>query len=296
MDSTGAGTVGEDDRATPTTSPGPAVEIVLPVFDEERRLEEGVRGLHAYLATATLGDVVVTIADNGSTDRTGSIGRHLVAALPGIRMVRLEEKGRGRALRAVWSESSAAVVAYMDIDLSTGLDAFPPLVQPLLDGVADVAVGTRLAPGSRVDRSLVREVLSRGYNGLVQGLLRSRVSDAQCGFKAVRREVLPPLLSRIVDDAWFFDTELVVTAERLGLRIEQVPVTWVENSDSRVHLLRTSLRDLQGIARLLRTPAPVGMTVAPGPSADRPDDHIAEVTTERTPTPPSTGRPTCPRT
>jgi glycosyltransferase involved in cell wall biosynthesis len=267
-----------DHRTVPASGPEPTLEVVLPVFDEERRLEAGVRGLHAYLSTVDLGQVVVTIADNGSTDRTGLIGRQLVDTVDGVRMVRLEEKGRGRALRATWSESTAAVVAYMDIDLSTDLEAFLPLVKPLLDGTADLSVGTRLAPTSRVERSLTRQVLSRGYNHLVHGVLRSRVSDAQCGFKAVRREVLPALLSRVVDNAWFFDTELVVTAERLGLRIEQVPVTWVENADSRVHLVATALSDLQGIVRLLRTPVPSAMDIPADPTDGQPRHRVSPTT------------------
>ena len=238
----------------------PAVEVVLPVYNEERRLEAGVRGLRAHLdaldAPVTGSEVRVTIADNGSTDRTTAIARQLADTLPGVDLVRLERKGRGRALRAVWSGSAAPVVAYMDIDLSTELDAFGPLVAPLLDGSADLVVGTRLAPDSQVARSLRREVLSRGYNALVHLVLRSRVSDAQCGFKAARREVLGTLLPVVADDAWFFDTELLVAAERLGLRIREVPVTWVEDGDSTVHLLRTSLLDLQGIARLALHPVP----------------------------------------
>jgi glycosyltransferase involved in cell wall biosynthesis len=268
------------DGTVPSSGPEPTIEVVLPVFDEERRLEAGVRGLHTFLSTVDLGRVVVTIADNGSTDRTGAIGRDLVDSLDGVRMVRLEEKGRGRALRAVWSESSAAVVAYMDIDLSTDLDAFVPLVQPLLDGTADLSAGTRLARESQVERSLTRQVLSRGYNQLVQGLLRSQVSDAQCGFKAVRREVLPALLSRVVDNAWFFDTELLITAERLGLRIEQVPVAWVENADSRVRLVATSLRDLQGIGRLLRTPVPSVMDVLAAPAAGQSRQRVSPTVSE----------------
>jgi len=148
------------------------------------------------------------------------------------------------------------VVAYMDVDLSTDLEAFGPLVAPLLDGSSDLVVGTRLAPGARVERSFRREALSRGYNALVHLVLRSRVSDAQCGFKAARREVVDTLLPLVADEAWFFDTELLVDAQRLGLRIREVPVTWVEDGDSTVRVLRTAALDLQGIVRLARHPVP----------------------------------------
>ena len=247
------------DRGAPpgrTPGPAPVIEVVLPVFDEERRLEAGVRGLRRHLDDVVDVPTLVTIADNGSTDATPAIGATLVDELTGVRMVRLEEKGRGRALRAVWSASLAPVVAYMDIDLSTGLDAFGPLVGPLIDGTADLMVGTRLAPGSTVDRGLRREVLSRGYNRLLHLILGSGVSDAQCGFKAVRRPVIRELLPLVADNGWFFDTELLVAADRRGFRIGEVPVTWVENTDSRVRLVKTALRDLQGIARLARHPVP----------------------------------------
>jgi len=198
----------------------------------------------------------VTIVDNGSSDRTAGIARQLADTLTGVGVLHLERPGRGRALRTAWSRSAAPVVAYMDIDLSTELSALGPLVAPLLDGSADLTVGTRLAPGSRVSRSLRRETLSRGYNSLLRLVLRTRVSDAQCGFKAVRRGVLDSLLPLVADDGWFFDTELLVAAERLGLRIHEVPVTWVEDGDSTVRLVRTSLLDLQGIGRLARHPVP----------------------------------------
>jgi glycosyltransferase involved in cell wall biosynthesis len=243
--------------------------VVLPVFDEERRLESGVRGLRSYLDGAFGRRALVTIVDNGSTDATPVIGRRLVDEIDGVDMVRIEEKGRGRALRTAWSASRSPVVAYMDIDLSTGLDAFGPLVTPLLDGSRDLMVGTRLARGSTVVRSLRREALSRGYNRLVHLTLGLTVSDAQCGFKAARREAVEHLLPLVADDGWFFDTELLVAARRRGFRIGEVPVTWVENTDSRVHLWRTTVRDLEGIARLARHPVP-RWDVAATPTAPEP--------------------------
>ena len=164
--------------------------------------------------------------------------------------MRLSEKGRGRALRRVWSRSEADVVAYMDVDLSTGLEALLPLVAPLISGHSDLAIGTRLARGSRVVRGPRREVISRIYNRLLHLTLRSRFSDAQCGFKAGRAEAVKALLPQIEDQAWFFDTELLVRAERSGLRIHEVPVDWVDDPDSRVDIARTALDDLRGIARL----------------------------------------------
>lgn len=230
----------------------PVLDLAVPVFNEERDLEPSVRRLHAHLRETFPYTFRITIADNASTDATPDIAARLAAELPEVAWIRLAEKGRGRALRAAWSGSSAPVVAYLDVDLSTGLTALLPLVAPLLSGHSDLAVGTRLAPGSRVVRGPRREVISRCYNVLLRCTLSVGFSDAQCGFKAVRREAAEQLLPLVRDSAWFFDTELLVVAERAGLRIHEVPVDWVDDPDSRVALLSTALADLRGIARLGR--------------------------------------------
>jgi putative flippase GtrA len=230
----------------------PTVDIVVPVHNEAEGLEPSVRRLHAYLTERFPLDWVVTIADNASTDRTWGIACRLAAELPGVRAVHLDRKGRGRALRTTWATSEARVVAYMDVDLSTDLDALLPLVAPLVSGHSDVAIGTRLAPAARVVRGPRREAISRAYNLLVRTVLRVGFSDAQCGFKAVRADTARSLLVDIEDDGWFFDTELLVLAERRGLRIHEVPVDWVDDPDSRVDVIRTATADLRGIARVAR--------------------------------------------
>ena len=211
--------------------PSPLIELVVPVYNEERVLADSVERLCAHLASFPYA-VRVTIADNASTDATYAVARDLADRLPGVRVVRLEEKGRGRALKAVWSQSDADVLAYCDVDLSTDLAALLPLVAPLVTGHSDVAIGTRLARGSRVVRGPKREVISRCYNLLLHVALRVRVSDAQCGFKAISAEAARTLLPRVRDDAWFFDTELLVLAEAAGMRIHEVPVDWVDDPDS----------------------------------------------------------------
>ncbi len=180
-----------------------------------------------------------------------TIADHLAATLPRVQTIRLDRKGRGRALRAAWSKSTASVVAYMDVDLATGLDALLPLVAPLLSGHSDLAIGTRLAPGAHVVRGARREFISRSYNILLRSTLRSACTDAQCGFKAMRREAAAELLPLVDDDEWFFDTEVLITAQRIGLRIHEVPVDWVDDADSRVEVLHTALMDLRGVWRLL---------------------------------------------
>jgi putative flippase GtrA len=192
----------------------------------------------------------VTIADNGSTDATWAIATGLARELADVRAVHMDLPGRGRALRAIWSESDAEVLAYMDVDLSTDLNALMPLVAPLLSGHSDLAIGTRLARGSRVIRGPKRELISRGYNMLLRTCMGARFSDAQCGFKAIRRDQARALLPLTQDTGWFFDTELLVLAERAGLRIHEVPVDWIDDLDSRVDIIATALGDLRGMARL----------------------------------------------
>jgi glycosyltransferase involved in cell wall biosynthesis len=226
------------------------VEVTVPVYNEEKVLAESVRKLHAYLTANLPFHFVITIADNASTDTTFAIARRMEAELPRVRAVHLDRKGRGLALRHVWGTSAADVVAYMDADLSTGLEAFLPLLAPLVSGHGDVATGSRLLPGAKVIRGPKREIISRAYNVLLRMFLAARFSDAQCGFKAGRSEVIRALLPDVQDDAWFFDTELLLLAQRRGLRICEIPVTWVEDPDSKVDIIRTALADLRGMARL----------------------------------------------
>ncbi len=228
----------------------PQVEIVVPVLNEERDLAPSVRRLVAHLAGRFPFRAVVTIADNGSTDGTWAAAQVLAAELDGVRAVRLEQRGRGHALRSVWSASRADVLAYMDVDLSTDLNALLPLVAPLLSGHSDLAIGTRLARGARVVRGPRREVISRCYNVLLHATLGAGFSDAQCGFKAIRAEAARLLLPLTRDTGWFFDSELLVLAERAGLRIHEIPVDWTDDPDSRVKVAATVLADLRGIARM----------------------------------------------
>jgi putative flippase GtrA len=231
-------------------STGVQAEIVIPVRNEERDLAPSVRRLHAYLQDQFPFSTRITIADNGSTDGTWPEALALEASLESVRAVRIERPGRGGALRTVWSQSDADVLAYMDVDLSTDLNALLPLLAPLLSGHSDVAIGTRLARGARVIRGPRREIISRGYNLLLHATLGTGFSDAQCGFKAIRADKARVLLPLTVDTGWFFDTELLVLAERAGLRIHEVPVDWIDDADSRVNVISTALGDLRGIARL----------------------------------------------
>ena len=228
------------------------VEVVLPVHSEEAALAASVAQLSEYLTRYFPFRWRITVADNASTDGTPALAAALAREEPRLRVLDLPIKGRGAALKAAWTTSDADVLAYMDVDLSTNLNSFLPLVAPLLSGHSDVAIGTRLRRSASVRRQLKREVLSRGYNGLVRLLFANGFSDAQCGFKALTADAARLLLPRLADDGWFFDTELLLNAERAGLRIHEVPVDWIEDLDSRVELAPTIAADLRGLWRVRR--------------------------------------------
>ncbi|MEU1362040.1 dolichyl-phosphate beta-glucosyltransferase [Micromonospora zamorensis] len=231
---------------------GAVLDVVIPVYNEETDLGPCVRRLHSHLGEHFPYPFRITIADNASVDDTLTVAHGLAGELPGVEVLHLDAKGRGRALSAAWSASSAPVLAYMDVDLSTDLAALLPLVAPLISGHSDLAIGTRLARTSRVVRGAKREVISRAYNLLLRGALAARFSDAQCGFKAIRADVAVELLPLVRDTGWFFDTELLVLAQRAGLRIHEVPVDWIDDPDSRVDIVATALADLRGMGRLGR--------------------------------------------
>jgi putative flippase GtrA len=246
----------------PIRSTALALDVVIPVYNEETDLRPAVRRLHEYLRRSVPLTFRITIADNASTDETAAIADQLAFDFPDVRTVHLQEKGRGRALKAVWSASDAAVLAYMDVDLSTDLDALLPLVAPLISGHSDIAIGTRLHRGSRVIRGPKREFISRSYNLILRGALAAHFSDAQCGFKAIRADVAQQLLPLVQDNGWFFDTELLILAERSGLRIHEVPVDWVDDPDSRVDIISTARDDLHGVARVGRALASGALPLA----------------------------------
>ena len=242
------------DAGAPTRGPRPVrVDVVVPVYNEQATLAGSIRRVHAFLSDGFPFAWRIVIADNASTDRTATIALGLARELESVTVLRLDEKGRGRALRAAWTASDADVACYMDVDLSTDLRALLPLVSSLVTGHAQLAIGTRLGGRGRspqVTRGTKREIISRAYNGVLRVALGARFSDAQCGFKAIRTDVARELLPEVLDDGWFFDTELLMAAQRRGLRIHEVAVDWIDDPDSRVDILSTALTDLRGVARL----------------------------------------------
>ena len=227
-----------------------SVEVVVPVYNEQEALPKSIPALCAYLETYFPYRWSVVIADNASSDASLAVAEGLASAYPGVSVLHLEEKGRGgQALKAAWLASGADIVAYMDVDLSTNLWSFLPLVAPLATGHSDVAIGSRLLRGAMVTRQWKREVISRCYNLLVKALFANGFSDAQCSFKAIKRSVAQELLPQVEDNEWFFDTELLLLAEERGYRVSEVPVDWIEDLDSRVDIASTATKDVKGLSR-----------------------------------------------
>lgn len=236
------------------TNEKPSVNVVIPVYNEAKELATSVETLTDYLANH-LKDFRwhITIADNASTDKTFAIAKELNRKHPEVTAVHLPQKGRGRAVKYVWQKDDADIEAYMDVDLSTDLKHFPPLVRALTRGY-DIAIGTRNAWGSRVyGRSWLRTFTSKTYITLIKLFFWVHFSDAQCGFKAVTRRVVRDLIPSIDDNEWFFDTELLIHAEKLGYRIYEEPVTWIDNPGSTVRVMKTAQGDLAGLKRLYVT-------------------------------------------
>jgi glycosyltransferase involved in cell wall biosynthesis len=228
------------------------VDVMLPVFNEEHVLERSVRTLHAYLSDNLRHQWRIVIADNGSKDRTPQVAKHLESTLEGVMAMHIPEAGRGRALTRAWLASDADILSYMDIDLSTDLDAFPKMISAIAEQRYDVVAGTRLGLGAETTRSLKREVLSRGFVLMTNTLFQTRLRDTQCGFKAISREAAQKLLPMVKDTGWFWDTELLLMAAKSGWRVTFIPVRWVEDTDSRVKVVSTVWQDIKGLLRMRR--------------------------------------------
>lgn len=229
-----------------------SIDIVIPVLNEERALPQSVPVLHAHLsANFSAYDWRILIADNGSDDGTPEVSARLADEYPGVSPFRLEERGRGLALRTAWLASEADIVAYMDVDLSTDLAALQPLIGAIADDGYDIAIGSRLTKGARVElRPLKREITSRGYSMLFRAMFFTGFRDAQCGFKAVSRRAVDALVPLIRNNRWFFDTELLILAEANGFKIREIPVHWTDDPDTRVKIIGTAIEDVKGLLRL----------------------------------------------
>ena len=229
-----------------------SLDVVIPGLNEEAGLANTVATLSEFMSeNMARYDWRIVIADNGSTDATPEIGRRLASERERVEYLRLEQRGRGRALKYAWTQSSADVVAYMDMDLSTDLSALPPLVDAILNGGAEVATGSRLTRGAEViGRSFKREFISRCYSLMFRAMFFTGFVDAQCGFKAVSRRVVEEVLPLVKDTGWFFDSELLILCEKNGYEVREIPVRWEDDPDSRVRIVSTATEDIKGLLRL----------------------------------------------
>jgi len=240
----------DDWRSKPDSRIG--VDVVIPVLNEAHVLERSIQTVHDFLTLRVPYRWRIVIAENGSTDGTADVARRLCERFERVELLVVGKRGRGRALRAAWMRGDADILCYTDVDLSTELEAFPRLFTALIGERYDLAVGSRLARGARTTRSLKRDMISRCYNLILKFALDVRFSDAQTGFKAITREVARDVMPMVEDDEWFLDTELLVLSEKLGYRIADIPVQWIEDDDSRVKIFRTAWEDLKGVSRLRR--------------------------------------------
>lgn len=233
------------------------VDLVIPCYNEEHVLAGSVERVLAFADAHPEHQWRVVVANNASTDGTLAVAQALEQRFPGrVAALHIPVKGRGIALRTAWLTTEADVMAYMDVDLSTDLAHLPALVDPIAAGEVDLAYGTRLHRESQTTRSAKREFISRSYVFILNRVAGLRVTDAQCGFKAISREAARALVPLVRDTQWFFDTELLWIAQVNGYRMREVPVRWVEDPDTRVKIVKTAREDLEGIWRLKRGGVP----------------------------------------
>ena len=228
------------------------LDIVIPVLNEEKNLSDCVEKVinycNLYLSSWDFG---VVIADNGSTDRTGEIGKCLVQMYSAVSYIRLEQRGRGRALKQAWSKSDADVVSYMDVDLSTDIRVLAAAVKQVVSNNCDICIGSRLLSDSKVrNRSLRRGFISRSYSLMFRVLFLVSFKDAQCGFKVMLKSSLDKVLPHVKDPGWFFDTELLILSEKSQYKICEIPVIWTDDPDSKVNVMKTAWEDIKGLFRL----------------------------------------------
>ena len=229
-----------------------SLDIVLPVLNEEKVLESSVETLISFCnENIRAYDWVITVADNGSTDRTLRIAQALSEKYSKVRYIRLQERGRGRALKKAWSQSESEILAYMDVDLSTDLTSLPDCLNVVNNSKTQIAIGSRLVSGSDVvGRSFKREFISRSYSLLFRMMFMVSFKDAQCGFKVVSKKVVEEVVPLVKNNNWFFDTELLILAEKNGFPILEIPVRWVDDPLSKVNIMKTAIEDIKGLIRL----------------------------------------------
>ncbi|MCJ7491632.1 MAG: glycosyltransferase family 2 protein [Dehalococcoidia bacterium] len=233
-----------------------SVDVVIPVYNEEHVLADSVATLRDFLRDNLPHTWRIVVADNASTDGTLAVAQRLAEENNDVIPFHIPQKGRGRALRATWLASEADILTYMDVDLSTDIAFFPALVAAISDEGYDVAIGSRLKKGAKTTRSFRRELTSRVYNVMIKAAFFTRFQDAQCGFKAISRQAAHEIIPLIKNEEWFFDTELLILAEKGGYRVKEIPVRWREDPDTRVNIRKTAMEDIRGLTRMRFTRIP----------------------------------------
>lgn len=224
------------------------IAFILPVYNEEKDLKKGVLKLYNYLVSNKIKSWKIIIADNASTDKTPEIGKQLAKNYTNVFYFYLPIKGRGYALRKTYNSFNAKIYFYMDIDLSTDLNHIKEVLNEM--NYNDIVIGTRLSKNSKVERSLFRELISRTYNLIARFLTKTKVSDLQCGFKAINNKIIEEVIPLVKDNNWFFDSEMLIIAEKRGYKIKEIPIKWTDDPYSKVKILETSLNYLKNLLRL----------------------------------------------
>ncbi|MFA5048005.1 MAG: glycosyltransferase [Patescibacteria group bacterium] len=236
------------------TTSAQKVLVVLPVYNEEIILAENTKRTAEFMrASFPTKNFKIVIADNNSSDRTGEIGRKLAEELPEVEYFFLNRQGKGLAWRQAFQKYQVDIYIVMDSDLAVELEAVKRLVETINDGY-DLVVGSRFLKQSKLVRSVWRDFVSRTYRFLARKILRTKVSDFQCGFKAINNQVRDRVLPLTKDDGFFLDTEIIVWAEKLGFKVKEIPVDWSEfrntKRKSTVKVWETTVRYLSQIKQL----------------------------------------------
>ncbi|MBD3359736.1 MAG: glycosyltransferase [Candidatus Buchananbacteria bacterium] len=213
--------------------------LALPVYNEEKVLEKSVLKLYNYFKNNIKDDWQIVIVNNASIDKTKKVADSLAQKFLKVDSLNLEDKGRGNALKNVWQKYEADIYAYCDIDLATDIFAFKKLFNSIINGSANIAIGARYIKGSQTKRTLNRLIYSKVYIFLVRLFFPTKIKDFQCGFKAVDKKTVSEILPLVKDKEWFFDTELLLIAEKNDFKIKEIAVQWKENPETKVKFIRT---------------------------------------------------------
>jgi glycosyltransferase involved in cell wall biosynthesis len=232
-------------------------DIALPVYNEEATLKFQVRRLDDYLNTLNFDEheFRILISDNGSLDQTKQVAEILANEIQRVSLIVVGEKGVGLALRKAWENSDADVVGYMDLDLSTDITHLNEVIAIFTQDNCDVLNASRLLPLSEVsNRKKIRSLTSRGLNILIRSIFKTNLSDAMCGFKFVKRSTLESAIKcGATSNGWFFVAQLLLVAEMTGLRVREIPISWVDDGNSKVKIVQLIKQYIFEIFKLRKT-------------------------------------------